>query len=104
MRRFSTIFSARAARESDAARTWLAEHEGADGVELLNAEVRAALDRLEVLPEMGAPARVRLGATTTRRIVLERSGYHLYYRAHLKTRLIEVVCLWHERRRPPRSV
>jgi plasmid stabilization system protein ParE len=52
---------------------------------------------------MGAPVRTRTrSGPVLRRIVLEESGYHLYYRAHLDTALIEVVCFWHEKRRPPK--
>lgn len=103
MRQFTTLFSRRAVRESDEARAWLEEHLGAERVARLNAEMNAALNRLEMFPEMGAI--VRRGASgqpTTRRIILDRSGYHLYYRPHMDRCIIEVVCLWHEKRRPPK--
>ena len=103
MRPFSTVFSARAVRESNEARTWLGEHMGQEFVDRLSNEVNAALDRLEHCPESGAIVRTRARAQPfTRRIILGRSGYHLYYRPHLATSVIEVVCLWHEKRVPPK--
>src|SRR5271155_3525677 len=101
MRQFTTIFAVRAVRESNEARAWLATHRGAERVAQLNDEVNAALDRLERFPKMGAPVRSRSRGPNVRRIILDRSGYHLYYRAHLESCLIEVICLWHEKRRPP---
>jgi plasmid stabilization system protein ParE len=41
-------------------------------------------------------------STTVRRVILDRSGYHLYYRARLEAGVIVVLCVWHERRRAPR--
>jgi plasmid stabilization system protein ParE len=103
MKAFSTIFSVRAVRESNEARAWLEAHLGTARVLLLNDEVNAALDKLELLPELGAIVRTRSREQPlTRRVILDRSGYHLYYRVHHDSRLIEVVCLWHEKRRPPR--
>ena len=102
MKQFTTIFAARAVRESNEARAWLAEHRGADRVARLNDEVNEALDRLERFPEMGAPVRSRSSGPSVRRIILDRSGYHLYYRAHLESCLVEVICFWHEKRRPPK--
>jgi hypothetical protein len=43
----------------------------------LNDEVNEALDRLERVPEMGAPVRSRSRGPTVQRVILDRSGYHL---------------------------
>jgi plasmid stabilization system protein ParE len=103
MKRFVTIFRARAAREIDEARAWIDTNLGGERVALLNVELDRALDLLEQVPRMGSPAPTqKRGSPVLRHVTLARSGYHLYYRAHLRTHTIEVVCLWHEKRRPPK--
>lgn len=93
MTRFAVLLTPRATRELDQAR--------ADGRALdLVAE---AFRRLEALPQTGARVLIRgKWSTTVRRVILDRSGYHLYYRARLEAGVIVVLCVWHERRRAPR--
>ncbi len=96
MSRFAVLLTPRATRELDQAR--------ADGQALdLDEEVAEAFRRLEALPQTGARVRIRgKWSTTVRRVILDRSGYHLYYRARLEAGVIVVLCVWHERRRAPR--
>ena len=68
----------------------------------LDDALAAALDRLEQFPEIGARVKRRGRWLTTRRYILAKVGYHLYYEHSAASAAIEVVCFWHERRRPPR--
>lgn len=96
MIRFAVLLTPRATRELDQAR--------AGGRSLdLDDEVAEAFGRLETFPRMGAPVRLRgQWSTTVRWVILDRSGYHLYYRVRLEAAVIVVLCVWHERRRAPR--
>lgn len=91
------IFSARAKRDLDEARAWWAEHRRTRS---LDDALAAALHLLEAFPEIGPRVQIRGQWSTTRRIVLDSVGYHLYYRFDADT--IFVRCFWHERRRKPR--
>ena len=69
----------------------------------LDNAVAKALDLLQALPEMGAPVRWRgAWSTTVRRWPLDRTGYVLFCGLHADTSLLEVLLVWHEKRRPPR--
>jgi plasmid stabilization system protein ParE len=93
---FAVLLTPRATRELDQAR--------ADGRTLaVDEEVAEAFRRLEAFPQMGARVRLRgKWSTTVRRVLLDRSGYHLYYRVRLEANMIVVLCVWYERRRAPR--
>jgi plasmid stabilization system protein ParE len=102
-RALSILFTARASREMDDARSWLEKHRGSERVEEMADELAKALDRLAILPEMGA--RVWTGSSwskTLRRLLLRRSGYHLYYRVQPKAAQVVVLAVWHERRKRPK--
>jgi plasmid stabilization system protein ParE len=103
MKKFSAVFNKRATRETQRAQSWLANNRGLGHVEQLNDEINDALDALEESPEMGVlvATRPRRGPPV-RRLILEKSGYHLYYCADRSAWRIEVVSLWHEKRRPPK--
>lgn len=98
-RAVTAIIDARALREIDEARAWWAEHRRTPD---LDDAIAAALDRLEQFPEISP--RVKRGSrwTTTRRYILDRVGYHLYYRFDERTGTLFVRSLWHERRSKPR--
>jgi plasmid stabilization system protein ParE len=100
MPKLTVIFSPRAKREIDAALRWWREHRGTPA---LDDAIAAGLDRLEAFPEIGAPVK-KLGRwSPTRRYILDGGvGYHLYYDFELGSGTVEVICFWHERRRPPR--
>ena len=94
------LFSARAKRELDEVRAWWAKHH--PGTRVLDDALARALHLLEVFPEMGPRAQIRGQWSTTRRIIIDPVGYHLYYRFDPQARTILVRALWHERRRRPR--
>jgi plasmid stabilization system protein ParE len=103
MRRFSFIASKRFAGEAARIKAWLARNHGAERVALLTAEVHEAEDLLNESPDQGKPVRSRRRhGPKARRLILERSGYHLFYRAVRDKRQIVFMCLWHETRRPPK--
>jgi len=95
MRRFAITFEVTAARQIDEARGWLEANRGASRVSLLDDELARALRLLETCPDMYAPAP---GSKTLRRLRLEQSGYHVYYRVFHRQEHIYVVRFWHERR------
>jgi plasmid stabilization system protein ParE len=94
--RFAVLLTPRAARELDEAR---ADARSRD----LDEEVADAFRRLEALPQTGGRVRIRgKWSTTVRRVILDRSGYHVYYLVRLEAGVIVVLCVWHGRRRAPR--
>lgn len=95
--RFAVLLTPPAMRELDQAR--------ADGRTLdLDEEVAEAFRRLEALPQAGARVRIRdEWSTTVRRVILDRCGYYLYYRARLESgRDHRALCLALARA-PPRA-
>ena len=71
---------------------WLRERPAAP--ELFQSELRRALERLATMPRSGTlypnPA-----VSGVRRLLLCRSGYHVYYTADSETRLVVVRAVWH---------
>jgi len=103
MRELSIVFTAKASREIDDARAWLDQHRSVERADEMADDLAKALDRISLLPETGA--RVWIGSSwskTLRRVLLRRSGYHLYYRVRPKAAQIVVLSVWHEKRQPPR--
>jgi plasmid stabilization system protein ParE len=69
---------------------------------LLAREIEAGLDQLSLVPQTGR--RVRLsGFPGARRLLLRRSGYHLYYVILEEEREVRLVWFRHARRRLPTS-
>lgn len=68
---------------------------------LLAGEIEEALDLLTHVPLLGPRARLR-GHPTARRLLLRRTGYHLYYVVHEALRELVIVYFRHARRRPHR--
>jgi plasmid stabilization system protein ParE len=97
------VLTARAARETRTALVWWREHRPA-APRLLARERRGTLALLALLasaPGLGALARdTRLAGV--RRALLPRSRYHVYYRVDAGASRLEVLALWHTRRRAPR--
>jgi len=95
MRPCTILLSARVTAELDRLRA-----EGSTG---LDDAIAKALDLLQELPEMGAPVR-RRGAwsTTVRSWILGDTGYVLFYRVPPYANLLEILLVWHAKRRPPR--
>lgn len=99
MARARIVFDTRANREIEEARAWWAEHVRTP---LLDDAIAAALDRLEQFPEIAPRVPLRGRWSTTRRYILDRVGYHLFYQYNARAGTILVICFWHERRRKPR--
>ena len=89
----------RAAAEIRAAAAWWAENRlGAPTA--LREELARAFEVLATHPEIGALARnPRLAGT--RRILLARVRYHLYYRVVADPPVVEILALWHASRGSP---
>lgn len=60
-------------------------------------ELARACDILAQHPEAGPAAEDHPGI---RRLLLVGASYHLYYRVNHAKRQVEIVALWHTRRRP----
>jgi plasmid stabilization system protein ParE len=96
-RRYFVRYAPIAETQIDAALLWWGEQrDGAPG--LLALEIAEALDRLAELPQVGRRAVLR-GHPTARRLLLQRSGYHLYYVVLTAEREVRVVYFRHARRR-----
>lgn len=61
-------------------------------------ELSASLDRLARVPETGAGYGRLVGGTEVRRLLLRRSGYHVYYTVRAETPEVLVRAVWHATR------
>jgi plasmid stabilization system protein ParE len=93
-----TIFAPLAAAQIDAALIWWARNR-AGAPELLAREIDAAVETIQLVPQMGRRTRSRL-FRDVRRLLLRGSGYHLYYQVSHARSEIRVVYFRHGRRRP----
>jgi plasmid stabilization system protein ParE len=95
-RRAAVRIDRRAAREiEEAAAWWRANRPSAP--EAFEENVAAALDLLAVQPFAGSASKsARLPGI--RRVYLSRVRYHLYYRAEVAGRKIDVLACWHANR------
>lgn len=84
-------------RIDEAIAWWRANRRAA--ADLLARELDAALDNLAALPKLGRRVRLR-GHPTARRLLLRRTGYHLYYVVLERERVVLIVYFRHGRRRP----
>lgn len=88
-------FTRRAASEVAEAKSWWSEHRpAAPGA--IGDDLERALQLLAVQPSVGAKA-----ASTrfpgVRRVLLERVGYHVYYRFEARRRVLTILAFWHSR-------
>jgi plasmid stabilization system protein ParE len=83
----------------DTALVWWREHRAA-APELLFDEIDAVLELLARSPAAGRRVAMR-GHDDVRRLLLPRSGYHLYYRVDFEAVIVRLVLFRHARRRPP---
>jgi plasmid stabilization system protein ParE len=68
--------------------------------DLLKQELRSVLELVAAAPTLGAIARdTRIEGV--RRVLLRRTGYHVYYRIDATGTRLEVLALWHTKRRDP---
>jgi plasmid stabilization system protein ParE len=94
------VLSATAAREFAVAVEWWRENRPAAPT-LLEDEMALELRRLADVPFLGqAVLNGRLRGL--RRILLEETRYHLFYRVHENRGLVWVVRLWHQSRSSPK--
>lgn len=91
--------SRRARQQLTAATRWWVSHR--DETELLTEEVATASRLISAQPELGSVFTSRFPGL--RRMLLRRTGYHLYYRLDRKPARIVIVAFWHSKRaRGPR--
>ncbi len=92
------VFTKRAADQAERALQWWREHRPA-APDLLEQELRDVLSLVATAPSLGAVARDgRLGEV--RRVLLRRTRYYVFYRAQISKGDLEVLAVWHARRRP----
>ena len=87
------------AQIQEAATWWLLNRPAAPGA--LKEELDRAFNLISQQPDMGAVA-TNVNLHGTRRILLSRVRYYLYYRA--RSTRIEVVALWHSSRGTSRDL
>jgi plasmid stabilization system protein ParE len=96
---FAVLFRSRAARELEEIRAWL----GLASAVRFDDALAQALVRLEAHPHIGPPALLRgRWSRSVRNLIVGETGYRLFYRVNVQARVVEVLSIWHERRRPPR--
>jgi plasmid stabilization system protein ParE len=89
----------RAEQLAEAASLWWHENRQAAPT-LFDRELLEALELLTEMPNIGVPYPPR---PTYRRLLLRRTGYHVYYRVDDAADVLYVVSIWHTRRgRGPR--
>jgi len=93
------IFSSTVTREFSVAVEWWRENRPAVPT-LLEDEMQAVVLQLAESPNIGAPVSHPL-VKGLRRLSLEGSRYHLYYRIHPRRRVVWLVRLWHMSRGAP---
>jgi plasmid stabilization system protein ParE len=95
---FAIVFAPEAAIEVTTITVWWRANRPL-ALDLFQTELRQALLKVAAYPEIGAKARVR-AAASIRTIVLQRTGYVVFYDINLTTSTIEVVRVRHGKRRP----
>jgi plasmid stabilization system protein ParE len=93
--RHAIVISDRAQREIDRADRWWRRHR--DARDLLRTELTKSSVLIADQPDIGRPAPSPLPGT--RKLTVPRTGYVLYYRVHPVFPFIEILALWHARRR-----
>ena len=86
------VVTKRARSQIERATTWCRENRPASP-EALVEELSRVFDLLSVTPMLGPPA-----SRGTRRVLLKRVDYFLYYRYRPNAKRVEIVALWHTRR------
>lgn len=86
----------RAAAEIRRASAWWRANRPAAPLALVE-DLERALKLVAAQPGIGARAR-NAKKEAVRRLLLSRTGYHLYYQVNAEAGQIEVVALWHSRR------
>ncbi len=87
------VVTKRARSQIERAATWWSENRKASPDALVE-ELSRVFDLLSATPMIGQPA--SLG---TRRLLLKRLDYFLYYRYRPNAKRVDIVALWHTRRK-----
>jgi plasmid stabilization system protein ParE len=89
-------FTRRAAAEIAKAERWWREHRPAARGAIAE-DLARGIELLALQPSIGIPAAAtRLRGV--RRILLDRVGYHVYFRFDGRKRVLTIVAFWHSRR------
>jgi plasmid stabilization system protein ParE len=95
---FDVLWSERATLDLLHARAWL----GTARAALLDEAVGAVVAQLASHPYSGPPAWFRGGHSTTVRRIIVGESHLLWYRVFEEEKTVYLVCLRHQRQRPPR--
>lgn len=96
MKRYQIEFSPEAVRHVEAIAEWWTANRPAAPL-LFADELRAALRQLQRAPHSGQPYAPQ-GVRPTRRLLLPKSGHHVYYAANDEVRAVQVYAVWHTSR------
>ena len=90
------IFSPAAARQADEVDLWWRDHR-ANAPDAFTEELASALVVLEASPRVGA-LYARAKRPGVRRLLLRRTGYHLYYLVDGVRAVVTIRAVWHSAR------
>jgi len=93
---YRLVIAPRARLQIHAIDGWWRENRPA-APDLFNRELDAALDRLRLMPTLGTRHQPAEGGAT-RKLLLPRSRYHVYYDLDEPRRELQVVAVWHAAR------
>lgn len=96
MSRYRVELSQDALKQAQAIRAWWMENRPA-APDLFVDELRAAIRKLATMPRIGARYELP-DLHETRRVMMPRTRYHLYYTIDDDSRLVRVHALWHASR------
>lgn len=98
--RYALVIAPIAETQIDAALLWWEQVRASS---LLARELESTLAQLAFVPRSGRRVRLR-GHASARRLLLQRTAYHIYYVVDDASREVRIVYFRHARRRPLRSV
>lgn len=90
------VFTRRASAEVAEAEAWWRENRSAAPGAIAE-DLGLALQLLAAQPSIGARA-VNTRLRGVRRVLLDRVGYHVYYRVETRRRIVTILAFWHSHR------
>jgi plasmid stabilization system protein ParE len=93
LRQFEVQFSPRALEQVTNLHSWWRENRPA-APDLFSDELADAVTELEVHPRVGSPYRLH-GPSQRRRLLLQRTRYHVYYVIDEGERVVTIQAVWH---------
>ncbi len=96
MKRYRVEFSPEAASHAEAISAWWVANRPAARL-LFADELRAAIRHLQRAPHSGQPY-APSGVRPTRRVLLPKSGHHVYYAVDDTAEVVRVYAVWHTAR------